>query len=492
MKIVKLLFTLIICFMALGQSIQAESIFVDRSSHASIQDGSQSAPFKTITKALELARKIRFGAPAAGIDPSPKTINVHVAAGTYIGSFVPTGDPLIEMLPIILNIPKLNLKGELRFNENGDVIEKTDTIVYPATRQGSKQHMLVVTRTNPIAGSAFPESLEMAGDDVTISGFSFEGWAADGTKPDPVNSAQTALVYVDGVKDFVVRENHIVHAGTFGITTRLASGLIENNWIVENRGLGLNLTGGSERFPAELEILGNHARRNGTGAASLQGAAQTENDRADLFSAQAFRRVPLPQFYDRSTHPDEVPDKFEAYLEGNEFSDSGLFGIRVDGYLRDNYRLNPLDTGNETANVTARFVRNVITSNGTYGIVVDGGQIVTTNSRKHVINIEATFRSTTLAGNGSGPALFGFWRYSSSVSAAAESDLSFKFAHDSRIKICGDMTQFSYENRAIDPTDHTRTHNKLTVNDEAFTSFCVPLYVCSVTRPAPAGSNTCQ
>ena len=460
----------------------AESIFVDRSSLAGWEDGSASAPFKTITQALELARKIRFGAPAEGIVASKKTINLHVAAGTYVGSFAPSADPLMETLPVLLNVPRLYLRGGLQFDKAGDIVPGTETILRAATRQGPRQHMLVVTRTNPTAGSGFPGSLEMAGDAVTITGFRFEGWAADGSRPDTTNASQSALISLDGVADFVVRENHITHAGTFGITARLSSGRIEGNLIAENRGVGLNLTAGSKRFPARLEVLDNRLSNNSNGGVGLLGAAQTENDRPDLFIAHTFRRVPLPQFFDRALHPEEVPDRLDAYLVGNEVSGS-RFGIRAGGYIRDQYRLDPLDPGDETANLTAEFVGNVSRSNSDYGVVIDAGQISAADPREYVVNIDISFDSTTLESNGQGPALFGFWRYATSISAAAESDLSFKFAHDSTMRICGDITRFSYENRATDPTDQAPTNNALTVNNNALAGFCVPLYGCMLELP---------
>lgn len=57
----------------------AQSIFVDKNSTASYEDGSARAPFRTITSGLDLARKIRLGSSEEGIKPSPATINVHVA-----------------------------------------------------------------------------------------------------------------------------------------------------------------------------------------------------------------------------------------------------------------------------------------------------------------------------------------------------------------------------------------------------------------------------
>src|SRR5262245_45902253 len=96
----------------------AESIFVDKNSTASYEDGTARAPFRTITRGLDLARKIRFGSSKEGIKPSPATINVHVAPSPtpYVGSFdpavfdpvSPSYDPSKERLPLLLNIPPLN------------------------------------------------------------------------------------------------------------------------------------------------------------------------------------------------------------------------------------------------------------------------------------------------------------------------------------------------------------------------------------------------
>ena len=481
------LIVLIGCLWGIPRASQAESIFVDASSAADVPDGSAIAPFKTITQALKLAQKIRFGVPAEGIRPSQKTINLHVAAGTYVGSFAPSDDPCLETLPLLLNVPRLKLCGALMFDEAGNIVPGTGTILRASTRQGPKQHLVVVTRTNPIPGSSFPETLEMAGDAVTISGFYIDGWAADGTRPDTVNAQGSALISLDGVTDFVVRENYLTHAGSFGITTRLSSGRIENNLVIANRGIGLNVTAGSETFPARLEIQANRVRNN-LGGVGLLGAAQTENDRADLFSAHPFRRIPLPKYYDRAHEPEEVPDQLSVHVAGNEFSGSGQFGIRAGGYIRDQYQFHPLDPADETANVSAQFVGNICTANGHYGIVVDAGQIPAANPRKHVVNLDLSFEATVLEANGlatvdgreraGGSVYFGFWRYASSISAVAERDLSFKFAHDSTIRISGDITQLNYENRAIDPADGTPTNNTLLVNNDLLAGFCVPLYGC--------------
>jgi len=173
--------------------------------------------------------------------------------------------------------------------------------------------------------------------------------------------------------------------------------------------------------------------------------------------------------------PDEVPDKLEASVKGNDVTGSGRFGAHVNGYIRDYYRLPPTEA-TVTANVRARFVGNVFRSNGDYGIVVTAGQIKLPNPQTYKVNLDVSFDSTTLEANGTGPALFGFWRFATSEDLGAESDLTFKLAHDSAVTICGDVTQFGFDNRAVDPTDNTATNNALTVNTMPLTGFCVRLH----------------
>ena len=468
----------------------AESIFVDRTSQNSLENGSATAPFKTITQALKRAREIRF------LQPSTAEIIVHVAAGTYVGSFETPTPAGMETLPLLLNIPRVRLEGALRFDPTFDmVVPGTQTIVRAFAAQAGKQHMLVVTRTNPIPSpvSPFPPSLEMAGDSVIISGFLLDG-AAGATAVDAPSAEQSALIFLDGVNGFIVRDSVLTGANVFGISTRLSSGRIEHNSITGNRGVGLNITGGSMKFPATIVITRNRVTNNGLGGLGLQGAAQTEGDLASLFAAQAFRRVPLPEFFDWTHRPEEVPDKLDATITNNVFSNNTNgsttnprgFGIRVNGYLRDNYRLHPLDPERLIAFVRARFVSNVCRLNGNYGVVVDAGQVQTSNSRKHVVNFDVSFEDTTVAENGSGNAFFGFSRFSTSVSQDEASKVNFKFAHDSTMRICSDIGEFNFDNSATDPVDQTPTNNVLTVNRTPLQALCVPRVNSCVRALTPA------
>lgn len=493
---IRIITLFIALFVAVASSAQ-DDIFVDASvpdpfPADGTQNGSAAFPFKTITQALDLAREIRFGCPATHVLPSsPHTITIHVAPGTYFGVFAASHSRSEETLPLVLNVPNLSLQGALRFNPDGTMT--TATTLRPRIPQQTKQHMVVVARTNAPASCRFPESAERTGDFVTISGFVFDGTADNGTLP---ARNESALVSVDRVTNFMVKKNYFTH-GSFGMTARLSSGMIQDNQFVANNGLGVNVSGGSETFPARVKIIGNRVTRNGTfatpngvgGGVNLQGAAQTENDAPNLFDAYPFTSVALPATYDRTAHPELVPDTLDVSAIRNTVDNNATFGIHVHGYIRDNYRLDSAHPNAVmTAKVTARFIDNVSTANGNYGMVIDGGQIRIDNARTHVVDFHASFHRNAFAANGSGNAFFGFGRFGASV-LPSPNDAMFKFAHDSTMIVCGDIAAFSFDNRETDPTQQTPTKNRLTVNEVELAGFCVPSQLCTPRELPPSPPN---
>jgi hypothetical protein len=476
----------------------AQSIFVDKNSTASYEDGSAPAPFRTITRGLDLARKIRLGSSEENIKASPATINVHVAPSLtpYVGSFdpavfdpvSPSYDPSKERLPLLLNIPRLNLRGETRLVEGEDglpaaIIQGTETTIRSDRPQTQKQYMVMATRTFRISSSGFPEPEEWAGDDVTITGF----WL----QADEARELPSTLIAMDGVTGFAAYGNVLVGAGN-GIWTRLASGRIEGNLAVNNA-VGFYLTGGSNRFPATVRLLGNRVSNTVTLPAGLGlvGAGETGNRRRDLdFGANRhqFVRVPLPAIFSRALTPDEVPDSIYAEVVGNEFNGSTQNGIRITGYLQDPYSLVPGE--DETANVTAVFSGNVSKSNMHYGLVVDAGQIALGDRR--MVKMDLSFDNTTLEGNAFGPAIFSLWRYPGSISLGTTMPFSLPsptFAHDSTIDACGDVTRFHYDNRQDPhpPTNPAPTNNRLIVNNVELTGYLVDIFF-----EAPANGHACS
>lgn len=454
---------------------RARSIFVDKNSTAVLEKGMASAPFRTITRALEHARSLRFGSSTHGIRPHSGIINLHVAAspGPYVGSFdpavfdpsSPTYDLSKEKLPLLINIPNLKLHGGTTLVKDDDglpesVVPGPSTIVVADRPQGSKQYLMLITRTHPLED---PET-EMAGDNVTITGF----WL----QADPARQLPSSLIGVDGVIDFVVRENVLTNGG-MGVWTRLSSGRIADNLAVNNN-VGFFLTAGSNNSPAKLNVETNRTSGNADPGAgvTLVGSGDTGNRRVDLdFGANKFRRIPLPTVFDRELHPDEVPDTLYARVVGNEFDGNGQQqnGIRVVGYLQDPY--SAVVGQDETANITAIFRNNVTKSNLHYGIVVDAGQIPLSDRR--IVTMQLSFEDNILEDNGLGPAIFSLWRYAGSIGAPFSAPNP-TFAHDSTIEACGDVTRFHYDNRQDPdpPTNPAPTNNRLTVNGLELSGLC--------------------
>src|SRR5712664_1621468 len=82
-------------------------------------DGSRHRPFWRITNAVVRARELRQD----DSDPEERIV-IHVRPGTYVGSYDPShlaNNPRLELLPIIINVPDLNLEGgtELDQDEGG-------------------------------------------------------------------------------------------------------------------------------------------------------------------------------------------------------------------------------------------------------------------------------------------------------------------------------------------------------------------------------------
>lgn len=468
--------------LASGALAQTHTIFVDRSSTAADADGSADAPFKTITQALELARKIRYGDPVAGISPSPEKISICVAPGQYVGSFAPSDDPCLERLPLLLNVSCLEIRGGTLLVQRGglpiSIVDGTATTLSATAPQGQKQYFVLATRTyRRDASGALDDSQELAGDDVTVLGLHFQA--------DPARQLPSALLAFDGVSGFVARGNAFVD-GANGIFTRLSSGRIEGNLVV-GHAVAFYLTGGSRRFPARLEVRGNRALGGPAAVAGLGllGAGETTNRRAGLdYGANPFGRVPLPLLFDRENDPDGVPDAIEAEIVRNMFKGHS-FGIRCVGYLQNPYVL-PVGQ-DETARITALFCDNVSTKNGLYGLVVDAGFIPLGDRRR--VSFDLSFENTVLDGS-EGPAIFSLWALPGSTGDETFKQLFPTFVHRSRIRACGDVTRFHYDNRQDpDPTTnpHAPLENCLTVNDVELTGIEVERLVTVPAAPPGCG-----
>src|SRR5437879_5470547 len=93
-------------------SVQAEDVYVSAAAKTN-GNGSAARPYWRITDAIVRARSDRN----TNAIPATETITVHVAAGTYSGSFLTPG-PRIEILPIAINAPNLILQGSTVLNRD--------------------------------------------------------------------------------------------------------------------------------------------------------------------------------------------------------------------------------------------------------------------------------------------------------------------------------------------------------------------------------------
>src|SRR5262249_33814795 len=180
--------------------------------------GSVSKPYRRITDAVARARAER----AFRALPPEEEIRIHVAPGTYVGSYDSAqlqAHTEYEVLPIILNVPRLAVLGSTVLVRDDRGLPTAsdsahDAILQPDQPLGPTQYLFLVTRTGDGA----------VGNGVTVDGFVFDGKA--GAFPG-------ADVFIDRVSDFRFTDN-LVERAAFGVMTRLASGSIEGNLLADN------------------------------------------------------------------------------------------------------------------------------------------------------------------------------------------------------------------------------------------------------------------
>jgi hypothetical protein len=454
-------------------------LFVDRDSPSTLEEGTPTAPYRTITRALERARELRYGCPTKGIVPSGDEIVIHVrSAATHIGSFdpavfdpgSPSFDPTKERLPLLLNISRLQMVGggELAVDEQGlpvSMAPGTAVTLRADRQQGTKQYLVLVHRSRPLPGCGYPEGFEMAGDDVTIRGFFFDGRAADSR----TGLFPTAAIGIDRVGAFDVRGNELRNSPN-GIWTSQASGQIRENLASANTTLAFIVNGGSTLHPAMVTVSRNRANANPSYGLALGGAGETGDGRRDLdLGANAFVNVPHPVF-DRSINPEAIPDTLEARVIGNDLSGNGQGSVRAAAYFAYPYKT-ANESQEEIANIVAEIEANICRDNGRHGLVFDSGFTHRADPRRWTATMTLSLGGNQLENNGFGPAYFGFTRYQESINAALGSlnpaNSQFRYLRDSSYDVTADLTDFDHDNRAADPIDGSVTGNVLRVNGVA-------------------------
>jgi hypothetical protein len=418
--------------------------------------GSVSKPYRRITDAVARARAER----AFGVLPPEEEIRIHVAPGTYVGSYNPAqlkAHAEYEVLPIILNVPRFAVLGStVLVRDDRGLPTAADSasaaILEPDKPLGPTQYLFLVTRTADGA----------VGDGVTVDGFVFDG--KDGDLPG-------ADVFIDRVSDFRFTDNLVEHSA-FGVMTRLASGTIEGNLLADNLELGSAVTGGSLAHPATVLIHANRATRNvahGFGHA-VAGWIKLRTDPGQNTLALL---EPLQTVFDRNNPEDvqNIPDTLTVTLSGNDASDNGGgnpfggTGIRFGGIWPD-YDYDTADaTQPLTSVLTANFLGNTCDRNGSYGVAREAGSSDRSNPRHFIQTFTGSFQGNTFVGNGRAAALFTFTYWL--VSVGENPPYQEKFAEDSTYAVTdgdGELSGFDYDNPVMEPLSGAVLNNTLTVN----------------------------
>ena len=420
--------------------------------------GSVAHPYRRITDAVVRARAERA---AGAIQPDEK-IRIRVAPGTYVGSFDPTAlqtHPEYEVLPIIVNVPRLALLGStvLTRDERGlptATSPGSDSIVASDTPLAPNQYLLLVTRTAD--GSV--------GDGVTVDGLVFDGKEGDFPGAD---------VFIDRVSEFRFT-NNLVERSAFGVMTRLASGTIAGNLLADNVEHGSIVSGGSRAHPATILMRANRVTRNGAHGigCAVGGWIGLVTDRGGNSISLL---EPLQTTFDRNNPADveNIPDTLNVTLDGNDASDNGNdnglsgIGIRLAGIWPD-YTYTTTDPSQPvTSSLVANITGNTCDRNRAYGVVIEAGDTkrFAPAPRRFVQSLAANFEGNVFTGNDRAPALFTFTYWL--VSTGGTPQFADKFAEASTYAVTdadGELVTFDYDNPVTDPLNGTVLNNALTLN----------------------------
>jgi len=420
-------------------------------------DGTPAAPMRRITDAVARARSDRAGddLPAGG------GIRIHVAPGTYTGSFSSPPTPQTEVFPILVNVPRSSLEG-------ATVLTRDAAGLATGAQAGTE------TRLAPYFGFlATTQCLVLVGrttDGGVADRASVTGLFLDGIAPQYFSCA----VFVDRVSGFAIRDNLVQYTG-FGVMTRLASGTIERNLLQNDGESGAFVMGGSLDQPAVVTFRGNRVQKNGHG---LMAKAIGWVSAQITAGANAFVLPPIQTLYDRTVPADllNLPDTLDVSIVGNEFSQNPRLGLRLaatatigdtsscsDGVdYQTNGASQPV-----TAVLHAEVRGNSFLSNQPYyGLGIEPAFPCSADPRAHHFDVHSRFLANLYAANGAGNALFTFARWSVTLGFDAV-PADYKYVEGSTYDIedpLGELAGFDYDNPALDPVTSAPLGNTLRVN----------------------------
>ncbi len=425
----------------------AKSIFVNAAANQN-GDGSAENPYRRITDAVERARATR--------QTSDKKIIIHVARGVYVGSYDAArlaSNPNLEVLPIILNVPQLVLRG-------GTVLDE-DSLGLPTGTDAESETIITADRALGLGQSLLliaPTTDGMDGNRVTVAGFVLDAISGN-------SNLRGRGIIVERVSDFAIRRNVIRHTYT-GLQTRLASGVIEANLFLSNYANGVGIEGGSIVDPAQVTVRANRATQN------LEGLilGVVANTFPLQLGANTLAVMPLQTTFDRNNAHDQnnIPDRLDATVIANDFSNNRSGGLRC-FFLSPQFYNTQDETQPITGTIIATIGDNSFNGNGDYGIIVDAGFPFRNTPRQFTGVFIATFENNDLAGNGRAPAFFGFTRVFVSLGNAPRA--LFKYLQQSSFDVTdedGEFAVFDFDNPTIDPFDGAELLNTLTINGTTY------------------------
>jgi hypothetical protein len=392
-------------------------------------DGSQKAPFRRITDAVQAARWTRQADPACEV-----TIVIHVAPGRYTGSLA-SADPAIEELPILLDVPGLVLRGsnELAVDGSGlptgSIAPETEAVLAPDTPLPSDAGLLILGLRG------------MALHDVTVMKLTLDGGHAPGPQ-----AKMGAGIVVDRTNGFSIREN-CFRGVAIGIDLRASAGKIQGNYM--NRlNLGAALIAGNAASPADVLFAANRAVDNRNGAVALEGG---------LERGFAYRGLaPLP--------PGTVFDSISAVVSENDLSENrGVplfsFGIRIFPIGQA-----PIDAPNPRRGaVRARIEGNRLVGNE-FGVVVDAGFPDRSPAVAYTGTLDLAFDNNEVTGNVRAPALFSFTRSTATTTPANLNRFEYLQNALFDIRYGVELDGWWFDHPELDPVDGQWLGNTLRVN----------------------------
>jgi hypothetical protein len=340
-------------------------LIVDAAAAGPTHDGSAAQPYRRITDALARARAFRAG--------NEGLIGIAVRAGTYVGTFGDNADGAHEDLPLVFNVPNLEVHGvtSLPLDAAGRPLRPlADSPQTVLTHDGLLANTCLTLAFIVVEPAASCDGAGACGPYVAPDGTRISGLTLlDGT-------GGLFAIMANRTIDLSIRQVWVDAAGG-GAWLAFASGTVEE-MLVTGSGYGLQADAGNADHPAH--VVFSHNRSIGNVPTGLNLYALTAVDwvqhylggaqRATLQVAPTCRSGSNP-FYCSEFHSSDCgmpPGNFlSAEVRGNELQGDGV-GLRL--WLSDILdEPSSVDRGHLVATVED----NLLTGTLNYGLDINGG-----------------------------------------------------------------------------------------------------------------------